>query len=134
MTFAIIVSIPLHGAHASSKSPYESGYDHGCDDAGISDPSNRYINQPEKGPSFHTSEFMSGYNDGVNSCSSSNNDNNERLSSSSGSSNSKRDCTMSEAVGGGIGALAGEMVAPGIGGFVTGPIGANMGKNLCENQ
>jgi hypothetical protein len=28
----------------------------------------RYINQPEKGPSFHTEEFMSGYNDGFNSC------------------------------------------------------------------
>src|ERR671924_2057265 len=53
---------------ASSKSPYESGYDHGCDDADISDPDDRYINQPEKGPSFHTDEFMSGYNDGYDDC------------------------------------------------------------------
>jgi hypothetical protein len=37
-------------------SPYASGYDHGCDDADISDRDNRYINQPEKGPSFHTDD------------------------------------------------------------------------------
>jgi hypothetical protein len=55
-------------ALASSGSPYDSGYDHGCDDAGISDSSDRYINQPEKGPSFHTSEFMDGYYDGLDSC------------------------------------------------------------------
>jgi hypothetical protein len=55
-------------AIASSKSPYESGYDHGCDDADISDPDDRYINQPGKGPSFHTDEFMSGYDDGYDDC------------------------------------------------------------------
>lgn len=54
---------------ASSKSQYDSGYDHGCDDARISDPSDRYINQPEKEPSCHTSEFMNGYDDGFDSCS-----------------------------------------------------------------
>ena len=37
---------------------HASGYNHGCSDAQISDPSNRYINQPEKGPSFHTDAFM----------------------------------------------------------------------------
>jgi hypothetical protein len=41
----------------------------GCDDADISDPDDRYINQPEKGPSFHTNEFMRGYNDGYDECS-----------------------------------------------------------------
>ena len=56
-------------ASASESSPYESGRDHGCDDAGISDPDDRYINQPEKGPSFHTDEFMRGYNDGYDECS-----------------------------------------------------------------
>ena len=56
-------------ASASESSPYESGRDHGCDDAGISDPDDRYINQPEKGPSFHTDEFMAGYNDGFDNCS-----------------------------------------------------------------
>ena len=43
--------------------------DHGCDDAGISDPSDRYINQPGKGPSTHTNEFMDGYYDGFYECS-----------------------------------------------------------------
>ena len=55
--------------NASSKSPYDSGYDHGCDDADISYPDDRYINQPDKGPSYHTNEFMSGYNDGYDNCS-----------------------------------------------------------------
>lgn len=67
-TSVLVLSVPLPFALASSKSPYESGYDHGCDDAGISNPSNQYINQPEKGPSYHTSEFMDGYYSGLNSC------------------------------------------------------------------
>jgi hypothetical protein len=54
---------------ASNESPYNSEYDHGCDDAAISDPSKRYINQPEKGSSFHTEEFMSGYYNEFNACS-----------------------------------------------------------------
>jgi hypothetical protein len=62
----LIVLIPL--ARASKDDPYQSGYDHGCEDAGISDPE-RYINQPGKGPSFHTSSFMRGYNDGLDACS-----------------------------------------------------------------
>ncbi|MGD9673293.1 MAG: hypothetical protein AB7U98_07430 [Candidatus Nitrosocosmicus sp.] len=82
-----MLSAPLPFALASSKSPYESGYDHGCDDAGISDPSDRYINQPEKGPSFHTSEFMNGYDSGFNACGSSSyyepsQSNNDRYSTS----------------------------------------------------
>lgn len=60
-------SIQLQSVYASERSPYDSGYDHGCDDAGLS-PSDRYINEPGKGPSFHTDEFMSGYYDGFNSC------------------------------------------------------------------
>ena len=52
-----------------TKSPFESGYGHGCDDAGITDFSDRYINQPGKGPSFHTEEFMRGYDTGYNGCS-----------------------------------------------------------------
>jgi hypothetical protein len=67
LVFTIVASIPY--SNASSKSPYDSGYDHGCDDAKISDPNDRYINQPEKGPSFHTNEFMKGYNDGYSVCS-----------------------------------------------------------------
>jgi len=53
----------------ASSDPYDSGYGHGCNDAGISDPSDKYINQPEKGPSFHTGTFMQGYYDGYDACS-----------------------------------------------------------------
>src|SRR5919106_2747615 len=63
---------------ASSWSPYDSGYDHGCNDADISDPDDRYINQPEKGPSFHTNDFMRGYEDGYDACSDNNGDSNNR--------------------------------------------------------
>ena len=56
----------------ASSDAYDSGYDHGCDDAGISDPDDRYINQPERGPAFHTGTFMRGYNDGFDACSSNN--------------------------------------------------------------
>jgi hypothetical protein len=69
VSFLALSVVSLVTASASSKSPYESGYDHGCDDADISDPNDRYINQPEKGPSFHTNEFMRGYNDGYDDCS-----------------------------------------------------------------
>jgi hypothetical protein len=68
MTSIFVMQTPV--AYAGEKSSYGSGYDHGCDDAKISDPSDWYINQPEKGPSFHTDEFMNGYDDGYNACSS----------------------------------------------------------------
>jgi hypothetical protein len=64
--FSIFVSILPSFA---STDTYDSGRDHGCDDAGISDPSDRYINQLSKGPSFHTDEFMDGYYDGFYVCS-----------------------------------------------------------------
>ena len=50
------------------KVPTISGYSHGCSDAKLSDPDKRYINQPGMGPSYHTSQFMNGYNDGYNDC------------------------------------------------------------------
>jgi hypothetical protein len=53
----------------ASSDPHNSGYDHGCDDSRISDPSDRYVNQPEKGPSFHTAAFMQGYYNGFDGCS-----------------------------------------------------------------
>jgi hypothetical protein len=55
---------------------YNSGYEHGCNDAGISDKASRYINQPEAGPSLNSDEFMHGYNDGFDACSSSNDNSN----------------------------------------------------------
>jgi hypothetical protein len=69
LLMACILASQIHSVDAGrSKSPYSSGYDHGCDDAEISDPSDRYINEPGKGPSFHTDEFMSGYYAGFNAC------------------------------------------------------------------
>ena len=53
----------------SNNVPYDSGYQHGCNDAKIGDVSKRYINQLGNGPSYHTKEFMRGYNDGFDVCS-----------------------------------------------------------------
>jgi hypothetical protein len=64
----VLLLVHLQSVIASNISPYESGYNHGCEDAQIPVPSDRYINQPEKGPDDHTNEFMSGYNDGFDSC------------------------------------------------------------------
>jgi len=64
-------------AYASESSPYDSGYHHGCDNAGRSE-SDKYINQPERGPSYHTEEFMSGYYDGLNRCGGSGSDESPR--------------------------------------------------------
>lgn len=123
-----------------AKSPYDSGYDHGCDDANISNPSNMYINQPEKGPSFHTSEFMQGYDNGFNDCASSSNGSYEPNSNSypnqqhgSESRNSHSNCNNSigEKIGTGIGALIGESIVPGGGGLITGPIGGEIGRGMC---
>lgn len=76
-------------SYAFEGDPYDSGYDHGCDDAGISDSSDRYINQPEKGPAIHTDRFMEGYNAGFNACTGSNSDGgrSEEFSSEETSSN-----------------------------------------------
>lgn len=60
----------------ADKSPYDSGYDHGCSDVKINDPGDRYINEDDKGPSYHTSAFMNGYDTGFKDCSSSHHGNN----------------------------------------------------------
>jgi hypothetical protein len=51
---------------------YKPGYKNGCDDAGILEKADRYINKPEAEPSLNSDEFMHGYNDGFDACSSSN--------------------------------------------------------------
>jgi hypothetical protein len=55
---------------------YNFGYNYGCDDAGISDKADRYINKPEAEPSLNSDEFMHGYNDGFDTCSGSNDNSN----------------------------------------------------------
>ena len=53
----------------AAATPYSSGYSRGCNDAKMYNPSDRYINQPGKGPSSHTSSFMQGYYNGYSDCS-----------------------------------------------------------------
>src|SRR5688572_19402047 len=50
----MILTITSSFSVYASSDAYNSGYNHGCDDAGISDPDERYYYQPERGPSFHT--------------------------------------------------------------------------------
>ena len=69
LIYTLTLFPPLYSTKVYAASPYDSGYDHGCDDAGISDLSERYINQDEKGPDYHTDEFMEGYYAGVDECS-----------------------------------------------------------------
>jgi hypothetical protein len=45
-----------------------SGFDRGCIDAQIPNPSERYINQLGKDANFHSDAFMQGYKSGFNSC------------------------------------------------------------------
>lgn len=67
LTISIFIFLfPIAKTYAQS--PYGSGYDHGCDDAKIANPNDRYINQPGKGASYHTGSFMNGYYDGFDSC------------------------------------------------------------------
>jgi hypothetical protein len=70
-TFALELYVQAQESESDSNttlSPYESGFAHGCDDSRTPEFSDRYINQPDKGPSFHTDEFMSGYDAGYNAC------------------------------------------------------------------
>jgi hypothetical protein len=46
-----------------------SGYDRGCIDAQILNPSERYINQLKNGPSIHSHAFMQVYSEGFDACS-----------------------------------------------------------------
>jgi hypothetical protein len=57
----------IQSAMAKKGTPFQASFDHGCNDTKVTFDA-RYINQPGKGPSFHTQEFMSGYNRGFNMC------------------------------------------------------------------
>ena len=65
----LVGQLTLIEIQAGGKSPYDSGHDYGCDDARITDPSNRYIHEPQKNPSFHTDQFIQGYYAGFSACS-----------------------------------------------------------------
>lgn len=80
----LIASVVTSGSAAyASSDAYDSGYDHGCDDTKL-DPSERYINEPGKGPEFHTGTFMDGYNAGFNACSGGGSDGSPRDSNDGG--------------------------------------------------
>jgi hypothetical protein len=64
----IVAALGIIQTVMAKGTPYQAGYDHGCDDAKISNADARYINQPDRGPSNHTPEFMSGYDAGFSSC------------------------------------------------------------------
>ena len=64
----IIAAVCFVTLNAMAKeTPFQAGYDHGCSDAKLK-LSATYFNQPGKGPSFHTREFMSAYNVGFSTC------------------------------------------------------------------
>jgi hypothetical protein len=74
----------MQGVISKKGTLFQAGYDHGCNDVKVMF-SARYINQPAKGPSFHTQEFMSGYDAGFSACSSKS----SALASNVGSSSSR---------------------------------------------
>jgi hypothetical protein len=78
----------IHNAMAKG-TPWQAGYDHGCSDAQLPF-SARYINQPGKGPQFHTQEFMSGYNAAFSGCSSESSPVASNVGDNSGSSSSSQ--------------------------------------------
>jgi len=92
---SMILAVTTDSSGYASSNAYDSGYNHGCDDAGISDPDDRYINQPEKGPPFHTETFMRAYNDGFGACSGTN-DNSSSSSASSSTSESESEPSSSQ--------------------------------------
>lgn len=95
----LVLSIPI--VRPVSTSPRSAGYDHGCSDAQISDPSERYINQKEKGPSFHSDVFMQKYHEGFEACSGNSNNNDNSGSSDDSNSNSNDNSDQSSNSGSG---------------------------------
>ena len=91
----ILTMLTMHSPLGQSvyAATHTSGYKHGCSDAQISDPSERYINQPGMGSNFHTDAFMQTYNEGFNACSgnSNNNDNSDSSDNSNSNSNDNSD-------------------------------------------
>ena len=69
VSVGISMTVMTSDAFGSKKSAYDSGYDKGCSDASIINPSARYINQPGKGYSYHTDAFNEGYYNGFEDCS-----------------------------------------------------------------
>ena len=63
LTLYFPVSIQSNLASAQS-----DGYTHGCSDGKISNPNQRYLNQPGNGPENQNEEFRNEYIKGFNDC------------------------------------------------------------------
>jgi hypothetical protein len=83
----LTILIPIGQTAATKSSAYDSGYNHGCSDARNGD---QYINTPGKGASFHTAEFMRGYDSGHNACAGSSSGGNSDGGGGGGSRNNGR--------------------------------------------
>jgi hypothetical protein len=63
-----IIPISYHSVYAAKKSRYDAGWNHGCDDADSGE-GHPYLDE-KGGDKSHTKEFIHGYWDGYNYCSS----------------------------------------------------------------
>ena len=54
--------------HSNLASAQSDGYTHGCSDGKISNPNQRYLNQPGNGPENQNEEFRNEYIKGFNDC------------------------------------------------------------------
>ena len=54
VAISMFTIVTFSSAGFATTESYDLGNYVGCNDAKIADPSDRYINQPGKGPSFHT--------------------------------------------------------------------------------
>ena len=66
-TFLVFYGLMTLKQSVTAISPYDSGYNHGYDDAKAG--GHPYLDIPGNGQEFHTPEFMQQYNDGYNDCS-----------------------------------------------------------------
>jgi hypothetical protein len=69
----MMVTGGVGSVQAEKKSAYDSGFDHGCSDAQISNPANWYINGVNSkgestGKDHHTAAFNTGYDAGFKEC------------------------------------------------------------------
>jgi hypothetical protein len=79
--------------YGRDESSFDLGHVYGCDDARITDLSNRFVHEPQKNPSFQTDQFLQGYYAGFSSCS---------LSVNSGDSSADHGITFADGQNAGI--------------------------------
>lgn len=114
-----------------AKSPYDSGYDHGCSDVNLPY-EEQYSSQPGKGPEHHTDEFNQGYDDGYVGCSGAYVVPDSEVPQST-TSNSQPNCKGAGLIGGLLGGAVGSLAGPdaAIGGFSA---GSQFLQGTCESR